>query len=225
MKDIIIAIDGYSGTGKSSTAKAVAKALNYLYIDSGAMYRAVTYYFIRQAVDYTNPETVAHHIKHIDLQFQHSEERTMLLLNGEWLNDQLRTMEVNKKVSEVSTIPAVRSRLVALQQEAGKNRRVVMDGRDIGTVVFPDAELKVFMTASIEVRGKRRQLELNERGINSNLDEIMTNLAERDKIDAGRATSPLRKAAGALEIDTSALTFEQQVQKIVEAANKIIHEN
>jgi cytidylate kinase len=224
MKDIIVAIDGYSGTGKSSTAKAVAKALNYTYIDSGAMYRAVTYYFLQNGVDINSAHAVSSHLKRIDLNFQNQGQREMLLLNGAWVDDELRTMEVNSNVSPVSAIPEVRTAMVKLQQEVGKEKGVVMDGRDIGTVVFPDAELKVFMTASIDVRSQRRQLELKEKGIDSDIKEIKKNLVQRDKIDSSRETAPLRKAAGALEIDTSAMTFAEQVDTIVKAAKRIINE-
>jgi cytidylate kinase len=224
MNKIIVAIDGYSGTGKSSTAKAVAKCLNYTYIDSGAMYRAVTYYFLQNGVDINSPHAVTSHLKRIELTFQNNGEHEMLLLNGAWVDNQLRTMEVNSNVSPVSAIPEVRTAMVKLQQEAGREKGVVMDGRDIGTVVFPDADLKVFMTASIDVRSKRRQLELKEKGIDSDIKEIKRNLAQRDKIDSSRETAPLIKAVGALEIDTSALTFEEQVQTIVEAAKHIIDE-
>jgi cytidylate kinase len=224
MNKIIVAIDGYSGTGKSSTAKAVAKCLSYTYIDSGAMYRAVTYYFLQNGVDINSPHAVTSHLKRIELTFQNNGEHEMLLLNGAWVDNQLRTMEVNSNVSPVSAIPEVRTAMVKLQQEAGREKGVVMDGRDIGTVVFPDADLKVFMTASIDVRSKRRQLELKEKGIDSDIKEIKRNLAQRDKIDSSRETAPLIKAVGALEIDTSALTFEEQVQTIVEAAKHIIDE-
>lgn len=225
MKNIIVAIDGYSGTGKSSTAKAVAKRLNYFYIDSGAMYRAVTYYFLQNGVDIANENAVQSHLKRIELTFQNNGEREMLLLNGAWVENELRTMQVNSNVSAVSALPAVRTAMVKLQQEAGKKKGVVMDGRDIGTVVFPDAELKVFMTASLDVRGKRRQMELKEKGIDSDLKTIVKNLADRDRIDSGREMAPLRKADGAMEIDTSALTFEEQVETIVAAANTIINES
>ena len=224
MKDIIVAIDGYSGTGKSSTAKAVARALNYTYIDSGAMYRAVTYYFLQNGVDINSPHSVGSHLKRIELTFQNNGEREMLFLNGSLLDNELRTMQVNSNVSPVSAIPEVRTAMVKLQQEVGKGKRVVMDGRDIGTVVFPEADLKVFMTASIDVRSKRRQLELKEKGIDSDLKEIKKNLVHRDKIDSSRDTAPLRKAEGAMEIDSSALTFDEQVNAIVEAANRIINE-
>lgn len=225
MRDIIVAIDGYSGTGKSSTAKAVARALNYTYIDSGAMYRAVTYFFIQNGVDIKSTHAVIGHLKRIELTFQNNREREMLFLNGSLLDNELRTMEVNANVSPVSAIPEVRSAMVKLQQEVGKNKRVVMDGRDIGTVVFPDAELKVFMTASIDVRSERRQLELKEKGIDSDLKEIKKNLVRRDEIDSSRDTAPLRIADGAMEIDTSSLTFDEQVKKIVEAANRLINES
>lgn len=220
MKKIVIAIDGYSGTGKSSTAKQVAERLGYNYIDSGAMYRAVTWYFLENNIDFTVDQLVQESLKNCSIEFIGK----TLLLNGQTLGDELRTMEVNRQVSPVSTIEKVREKLVEQQREMGKNKGVVMDGRDIGTVVFPDAELKLFMTADMDVRASRRKKELDRKRINESLEQIKENLKERDKIDSSRKFSPLKKAKDAVEIDTSHLTLNQQIDKIVELSESIIYE-
>ena len=224
MKKIIVAIDGYSGTGKSSTAKEVARQLGYVYVDSGAMYRAVTYHFIENKVDVSNEDKVIAELQNISLKFKNTKGRNMLFMNEQIMDSNLRIMEVNGLVSEVSALSNVRKELVSQQQNIGKKRGIVMDGRDIGTVVFTDAELKVFMVASIDVRGKRRRLELLKNDIDIPLDEIMLNLKRRDQIDSERAVGPLTKAESALEIDTSDLTFDQQVSKIVDQAKSRINE-
>jgi cytidylate kinase len=223
MEKIIIAIDGYSACGKSSTAKAVAAALGYRYIDTGAMYRAVTLYFLRQKIDYqTLSQDTAAFEKllaqiQLDFEWDAAAQKSFIFLNGENVEDQIRTPEVAAEVSSVSAISAVRRFLVAQQRQIGKNKALVMDGRDIGTVVFPQAELKVFMTAQMEVRAERRRLELAQKNIVQSLPEIIQNLAQRDAIDSSRADSPLRQADDALLLDTSALTFEEQVEKILAA--------
>ena len=219
MKKIIIALDGFSGTGKSSTARKVAHELDYAYIDSGAMYRATTYFFLENNVDPDNLEEVIDALQEIEIGFNGAD----VLLSGINISDDIRTMRINENVSKVSSIKEVRQAMVAQQQSIGKNRGIVMDGRDIGTVVFPDAELKVFMTANSRVRAMRRQKELEEKGILEELNVIVHNLQERDKMDSSREESPLIKADDAIEIDTSHLTFDQQVHKIVELAKEIIH--
>lgn len=219
MKKIVIALDGYSGTGKSSTARKVANELAYAYIDSGAMYRATTFYFLENNVNPEDLEAVVGALEQIEIGFDGAD----VLLCGENIADNIRTMRINENVSKVSSIKEVRHAMVAQQQTIGKNRGIVMDGRDIGTVVFPDAELKVFMTANSRVRAMRRQKELEEKGIFEELNTIEHNLQERDKMDSSREESPLIKADDAVEIDTSNLTFDQQVHKIVELANEIIH--
>ena len=219
MKKIIIALDGFSGTGKSSTARKVAHELDYAYIDSGAMYRATTYFFLENNVDPDNLEEVIDALQEIEIGFNGAD----VLLSGINISDDIRTMRINENVSKVSSIKEVRQAMVAQQQSIGKNRGIVMDGRDIGTVVFPDAELKVFMTANSRVRAMRRQKELEEKGILEELNAIEHNLKERDKMDSSREESPLIKADDAIEIDTSHLTFDQQVHKIVELAKEIIH--
>jgi len=225
LKNIIIAIDGYAGTGKSSTAKAVAKELGYLYLDSGSMYRAVTWFFIQNNIQFHEASVSEDALDQIQLSFEIVDGESRILLNGKMLDSELRSMEVNQQVSEISSIAKVREKLVEKQQAMGRNRGIVMDGRDIGTVVFPQADIKVFMTASVEVRGKRRQKELKEKGIHSNLSDVIENLKTRDQQDTQRAVSPLRKAEGALEIDTSDLTFEQQVKMITDKAKAIMHES
>ena len=221
MKKIVIAIDGYSGTGKSSTAKHVASCLGYTYIDSGAMYRVVTYFFLTNEVDFTENTRVEENLKTCNISFNGSS----VLLNGEIIDHEIRTMEVNQNVSKVSAISDVRSKLVGQQRKMGDQKGVVMDGRDIGTVVFPNAELKVFMTADMDIRAERRRKELKKKGINENPEVIKENLKERDRIDSSREDSPLKMAKDAREIDTSHLTLNQQIEKIVEMAESIIYAN
>ena len=221
MKKIIIALDGFSGTGKSSTAKRVAAELGYTYIDTGAMYRAITLFFIRNNIDYTNPVYVQKGLDQCSIAFKGDG----IYLNGEYVEKEIRSMRVSNEVSAVSTISEVRSRLVDQQRALGRNKGVVMDGRDIGSVVYPNAELKLFMTASEEVRVERRQKQLAAKGILEKKQTIRQNLLERDKIDSNRVDSPLVKARGAIEIDTSELTLNEQVEKIVSLAEKIIHED
>lgn len=223
-RDIIVAIDGFSGCGKSTTAKAVASVLGYTYIDSGAMYRAATLHFLRHNIDISDHEAVEKALQQLHISFEPGEAglKHVTHLNGENIEGKIRLMEVSGRVSEISAIPQVRKSLVAQQRAMGANKKVVMDGRDIGTNVFPDAELKVFMTADTNVRAKRRMKELMERGGIVALEEIKRNLEERDAIDTGRAENPLLKAKDAIEIDTSFLTFEQQVNKVLDLARNII---
>lgn len=224
MKKIVIAIDGYSATGKSTTAKAVAKTLNYTYIDSGAMYRAVTHYFQENYISLTNDHEVRKGLDSIELDFKMNANTSHndMFLNGLNVEDQIRTMKVTEQVSEVSTLPRVRKAMVAQQQRMGKKKAIVMDGRDIGSVVFPSAELKVFMTANTKIRAERRQRELLAREIVVDLDQIIENLEKRDRIDSGREDSPLMKVEGALEIDTTELMIEEQIDIILEKATEII---
>ncbi|TDQ17613.1 cytidylate kinase [Algoriphagus boseongensis] len=224
MGKIVIAIDGYSGCGKSSTAKAVAKALGFTYIDSGAMYRAATLHFLNHYLSPSVPHDVEKGLKTLEISFQINpdSQKQETYLNGLNVEDEIRTMRVSEKVSEIATVKEIRKELVSQQQRLGKKKGVVMDGRDIGSVVFPDAELKVFMTADLETRAARRQQELLEKGDMIDMEEIKTNLSERDRIDSSRAESPLTKMPDAVEIDTSNLTFEEQVQQIVDLAKEII---
>ncbi|MCU0449368.1 MAG: (d)CMP kinase [Bernardetiaceae bacterium] len=229
MKKIIVAIDGFSGCGKSSTAKAVAKNLGYAYVDSGAMYRAVTLYFLDNYVSEGNPKAVTKALGDIDIEFRLSAEqppRNETYLNGLNVEDDIRTMRVSQHVSEVSKLPEVRRFLVAQQQKMGKKKGIVMDGRDIGTVVFPQAELKIFMRAELMERAQRRQAELLANEEVATLDEIAANLRDRDRIDSTRTESPLRQASDAVELDTTYLTFEEQVDVIVRLAySKILQED
>ena len=220
MYKITIAIDGYSSTGKSTIAKQVAKDLGYIYVDSGAMYRAVTYYALQNGFIHEHAFKVDDFVKelhNIELKFKFNPDLGFaeMYLNGKNVERAIRTMEVSSFVSTVSAVPEVRSQLVRQQQKMGKDKGIVMDGRDIGTVVFPDAELKIFMTASPEVRAQRRFEELIKRGDKVNFDEVLKNVQERDYIDSHREDSPLVKADGAIEIDNSELTLNEQYQKIM----------
>lgn len=224
MGKIVIAIDGYSGCGKSSTAKAVAKELGYTYIDSGAMYRAATLHFLNNFLSPTNPHDVEKALRTLEISFHINSEtgKQETFLNGLHVEDEIRSMRVSERVSEIATLKSVREELVSQQQKLGKKKGVVMDGRDIGSVVFPGAELKVFMSADLDTRSVRRQQELLEKGELVDLDEIRNNLSERDRIDSSRKESPLLKMPEAIEIDTSELTFENQVAQIVFQARQII---
>ncbi len=224
MRKIVIAIDGFSGCGKSTTAKAVAKALQYTYIDSGAMYRAATLHFLNRFTNVTDPKDIREALNTMKVEF-HKDERghQRIFLNGLNVEGEVRSMRVSDKVSDVSKIKEVRAELVAQQKCLGRKKGVVMDGRDIGTVVFPEAELKIFMTADLDIRAERRQREILERGQLVELEEVKRNLSERDLIDTTRKESPLIKAADAIEMDTSYLTFEDQVAKIVEMAQEKIN--
>ncbi len=226
MNKIVIAIDGYSGCGKSSTAKSVANALGYTYIDSGAMYRAATLHFLNNYTVLTNPKAVQKGLDTLNITFQINpdNQKQETYLNGLNVEKEIRTMRVSDYVSEVSKIKEVRQELVAQQQKLGKKKGVVMDGRDIGTVVFPEAELKVFMTADLQIRAQRRQKEILEKGDLIPISKIIDNLQERDQMDSNRKESPLLKATDAIEIDTSFLDFEEQVGTIVSLAKEKLAE-
>jgi len=217
MRKIIIAIDGYSGCGKSTTAKLVAERLKYLYIDTGAMYRAVTLYFLDHFVSLNNPKEVAKALDSIQLQFHANltSQANEIFLNGLNVEEEIRKMYVSEQVSHVSALPEVRHMLVEQQRKLARKGGVVMDGRDIGTNVFPNAELKIFVTADIQVRAARRQQELLERGQEVDLDDIVVNLEERDRIDTSRKQNPLVKAEDAYILDTSYFTIEEQVDFVV----------
>jgi cytidylate kinase len=224
-KKIIIAIDGYSACGKSTTAKLVAAQLGYAYIDTGAMYRAVTLYFHDHYVAMDSPKAVQTALDHIHIHFAFNPktDQSETFLNGLNVEKEIRKMYISEKVSEVSALAEVRKAMVKQQQEMGKKKGLVMDGRDIGTKVFPEAELKVFMAADLHIRAARRQAELLERKELVNLQDIIENLAMRDRIDTTRKESPLLKADDAFEIDTSFLTIEEQVDNIVRlATSKIV---
>lgn len=220
MSKIIIAIDGYSSCGKSTLAKALASALQYVFIDSGAMYRAVTYYLMTEGIDFRSRQAVVAALPHIRIAFQMEADGPHTLLNGTDVESDIRSMEVARNVSPVAAIPEVRHAMVSQQQQLGAEKGIVMDGRDIGTVVFPQAELKIFLTASTEERVNRRQLQLIQKGIRAEKDEIRKNLLERDYIDSTRSESPLRKAPQAVVIDNTNLNEREQlllVQTLAEA--------
>ncbi|MGK7390974.1 MAG: (d)CMP kinase [Candidatus Cyclobacteriaceae bacterium M2_1C_046] len=218
MKKITIAIDGYSACGKSTTAKALAAVLGYTYIDTGAMYRAVTLYFLDNYISLTNKKEILKALDNINISFKVNPDtgKSEACLNGLDVEKEIRKMRVTEKVSPVSAIPEVRKAMVAQQQKMGKGKGTVMDGRDIGTVVFPDAELKLFMTADINIRAARRQQELLDKGQMVELEKIKHNLAERDRIDSTREEGPLKKAEDAIYIDTSFITIDEQVDQIIE---------
>lgn len=210
---IIITIDGWSSCGKSTLAKQLARELGYIYIDSGAMYRAITLYFLRNHVDWTHHDAVVDALQHIVLRFNsnHKTGQSEMYLNNENVEYVIRDLVVAEKVSEVAAIKEVREYAVHQQQEMGAHKGIVMDGRDIGTVVFPTAELKIFMTADKEIRVKRRFQELYEKNPNVTMEEVRQNLEMRDYIDSHREISPLRKASDALELDNSNLTIKEQL--------------
>jgi cytidylate kinase len=218
-RKIVIAIDGYSACGKSTTAREVANVLGYRYIDSGAMYRAVTLYFLDQHVSLTNPREIRKALDNISISFKiNSQNNSVTFLNGLNVEKKIRSMRVSELVSQVSTIKEVRLEMVEQQRKMGKDKGVVMDGRDIGTAVFPNAELKVFMTADMLVRAFRRQRELLDRDQLVDLDDVLLNLKERDRIDTTRAESPLKQATDATVIDTTFITLDEQVDEVVRMA-------
>jgi CMP/dCMP kinase len=220
---ITIAVDGYAACGKSTLAKGLAKALGYAYIDSGAMYRAVTLYFINKGLEIHDLNAVSAALNDITISFRNIEGENNTFLNGENVEKEIREMNVSELVSPVSTISSVRRFLVASQKEMGKLKGIVMDGRDIGTVVFPDAEMKLFMTASPEVRTKRRLLELQSKGIsNFSFEQVQHNLLERDRIDSTREDSPLKKADDAIVVDNSYMSPQEQLDLALKIALDII---
>ena len=223
-KKIIIAIDGWSSCGKSTLAKELAKELGYLYVDSGAMYRAITLYFLRNHVDWTDKSEVRKALKEISLEFIYNEksQQSEMHLNGENVEYVIRDLVVAEKVSDVAAIKEVRKFAVEQQQLMGKKKGIIMDGRDIGTVVFPKAELKIFLTADNAVRVERRFKELFEKNPNVTIEEIKANLEMRDYIDSNREESPLRKADDAILLDNTNLTANETIQKVIKLTKKII---
>jgi cytidylate kinase len=229
MTKITIAIDGFSSTGKSTLAKELATALNYVYVDSGAMYRAVTLYAMRQgflANDIVNSGAIADSLGDIDLSFVFNTDLGFaeMYLNGENIEHEIRTLEVSNKVSSVASLSPVRRKLVEDQQEMGAEKGVVMDGRDIGTVVFPDAELKIFMTASAVTRAQRRYDELKSKGDTVTFDAVLENVQQRDAMDTSREDSPLVRAEDALIYDNSEKSRNQQFQEVLQLAQTRIKE-
>lgn len=234
MKKIIIAIDGYSSTGKSTTAKLVANALQYVYIDTGAMYRAVTYLALQQKFLSSSEEGKEKQsiddqglltaLEQSTISFRYNSQRgaSELYLNGENIEKEIRSMTVATYVSEVAKIPQIRAYLVNLQRQMGEQKGIVMDGRDIGTVVFPEAELKIFMTASEQIRAQRRFEELQQKGEQASYEQVLKNIQERDYQDTHRTESPLQKAHDAIEIDNSNTTVIEVVSQIVQLAQEKI---
>jgi len=208
---IIVAIDGYSSCGKSTLAKALAKKLNFIYVDSGAMYRAVTLYFLRNQTDINNHDKIVEALKNIHLNFHSRDYQTHITLNGEEVSDEIRWMPVSESVSSVSAIHEVRKEMVKQQQRMGRSKNIVMDGRDIGTAVFPEAPIKFFMTADPKVRAERRYKELLPQNPGITLEEVFENLAHRDYQDTTRAESPLRRADDAIILDNTDLTPDEQL--------------
>lgn len=226
MKKIVIAIDGYSSCGKSTMAKDLAREVGYLYVDTGAMYRAVTLFAMRNGVfdadDNIDEARLKALLPDVKLTFKLNSETKLpeVCLNGECVERDIRTLEVSQHVSPIAALPFVREKLVEQQQAMGKEKGIVMDGRDIGTVVFPDAELKIFVTASAEIRAQRRFKELEAKGMPANFDEILQNVEQRDYIDTHRETSPLRQADDALVLDNSHLTIAEQKVWLMEKFNE-----
>ena len=234
MKKITIAIDGHSSCGKSTMAKDLAREVGYVYVDTGAMYRSVTLFALRNGIfkevrgegqevrDVIDEEALRRRMPEINISFKFNAEtgRPDTYLNGELVEQDIRTMEVSNHVSPIATLGFVREAMVAQQQQMGKDKGVVMDGRDIGTVVFPDAELKVFVTASAEVRAQRRYDELKGKGMEADYDEILKNVQERDYIDSHREVSPLKKADDAIELDNSNMTIAEQKQWLLDRFNE-----
>ncbi len=225
MKKITIAIDGHSSCGKSTMAKDLAREIGYIYIDSGAMYRAVTYYCLQHELfteDNVKLDELQAAMPDIHISFRlNAEGRPETYLNGECIEKEIRGMAVSSRVSLIATIGFVREAMVTLQQEMGKEKGIVMDGRDIGTTVFPDAELKIFVTASAEVRAQRRYDELRAKGEEASYESILENVKERDRIDSGRAISPLRKADDAIELDNSCMTIPEQKAWLMERFGEV----
>lgn len=230
MKKIVIAIDGYSSCGKSTMAKNLARQLGYVYVDTGAMYRAVTLYALRHQLFKADGEVDAASLQRampdirISFQFNKQTGKPDTYLNDELVEQEIRTMQVSERVSKIAALPFVRTALVAQQQRMGKDKGIVMDGRDIGTVVFPHAELKIFVTASAEVRAQRRYDELQQKGMPARYDDILKNVQERDYIDSHREVSPLRKADDAIELDNSNLTIDEQQQWLLQQVDKVLQQ-
>ena len=228
MKKITIAIDGFSSCGKSTMAKELAKKIGYIYVDTGAMYRSVTLFAMRHGLfnadGSVKTDALKQQMSNIDITFKFNEKagRPDTYLNGECVEEAIRTLEVSNHVSPIAAIPFVRAAMVAYQQRMGRDKGIVMDGRDIGTTVFPEAELKVFVTASAEVRAQRRYDELKEKGMPADFNDILKNVQERDYIDSHREVSPLRKAPDAIELDNSHMTIAEQSAWLMEQVKQKI---
>ena len=222
-KKIVIALDGFSSCGKSTTARHVAAVLHYAFVDSGAMYRAVALYFHRNDISLLDMNQVANALKEIEITFvfNPAKQSSDTYLNGENVENEIRMMFISDMVSQVSALPIVRHAMVALQQKMGEKKGIVMDGRDIGTVVFPKAELKIFMTAEPHIRAQRRKLELLQKGEDLPLEEIIENLRKRDEIDSNRSEGPLKRAVDAIDLDTSFRSMDEQVEFVLEHVRRV----
>src|SRR5476649_2148008 len=221
-KQIVVAIDGYSSCGKSTLAKALAKKLHFIYVDSGAMYRAVALYFLRNHIDLNNHEQIKEALKNIHLNFHSRDYETHITLNDEEVSEEIRQMPVSENVSAVAAIHEVRKEMVKQQQRLGRSKNIVMDGRDIGTTVFPDAPVKIFMVADPKVRAERRYKELLPKNPGITLEEVFENLAHRDYQDTTRTESPLRRAEDAIILDNTDLTPQEQLDFALDRVEPLI---
>lgn len=222
LKSFIIAIDGLAGSGKSTSAKLVAKKLGFIYLDTGAMYRAVTYLALRNKI-IDDEDSIVKLTQNSSIKLNFTDGKTIVIINDENVTDEIRSFDVNSKVSEVSKISGVRKALVKIQQEIGKNTCLVTEGRDTTTVVFPDADVKIYLTASIEKRAERRQIDFINQGEKFSLGEVQQNLSKRDFIDSSRNDSPLTKADDAYEIDTTDITIDDQVNTILDITKNVMN--
>jgi len=225
MKKIIIAIDGPAGSGKSTTARLVAQKLGYIYIDTGAMYRALTLKVIELGIDPNDESSIIKIAENTKIELLYENGNLKVILDGKDVSEKIRSPEVTSLVSIVSAHPKLRDIMVKKQRELGRNGGVVMDGRDIGTVVFPDADLKIFMTADVRERAKRRQKELKAQGFDVEIEKLIKEIEERDKFDSTREIGPLKKADDAIEIDTTNLTIDEQVELVLKKAYELINQN
>ena len=224
LKSIVVAIDGYSSCGKSTLAKQIAEKLNFLFIDSGAMYRAVTLYFLKNNINIQNTEDVTKALTQIHIRFENIDGKNITFLNGENVENEIRSLAVSNLVSEVAAITCVRKKMVALQRGMSGENGIVMDGRDIGSVVFPDADIKIFVTADPIVRAQRRYNELVAKNQHVDLHEIISNLAHRDKIDTERADSPLMRAENSILLDNTEMSISEQFDLVLDLVTKKISE-
>ena len=215
-----VAIDGPASSGKSTISKLIAKETNFLYLDTGAMYRATTLAFLRNHISVDDEKAIEKLLEHLEISFKNTEDGQLVFLNGEDVTREIRDLEVTRNVSAVSAIKAVRVKLVQMQREIAENHSIIMDGRDIGTVVLPQADIKIFLVASVEERAKRRFIENQEKGIEMSYEELVEDIRRRDHIDSTRKESPLRKAEDAIEVDTTKMTIEDVVKVVTALIQK-----